>query len=324
MDWLNYNHLLYFWTVAKEGSVTAACQQLHVAQPTVSGQLRRLERALGHKLFQRRGRGLALTEMGQTAFRYADDIFAIGAELTDTLRGRTPRNRLRVRIGVADVLPKLVVHRMLLPLRELPEPVYVTCYEGKLGDLLGRLAVHDLDVVLGDTPVSAYTGLAAYSHRLGESDLVVFGVAALAKRYRPGFPQSLDGAPLLLPTSYTAVRRALDAWFERLDIRPLVRWEFEDSALLQVFGQSGAGLFVAPRIIEREIRAQYGVQVVGRVPAVREQFYAISMERRIQHPAIAALTDAARERLLGAHADVASKRRPPRSAARRSAQGSTE
>lgn len=300
MQRLNYDHLLYFWAVMKEGSVAAACRTLHLAQPTISGQLRVLERSLGHKLFERRGRGLAPTEIGRAVFRYADDIFSIGNELLDVLRGRTPDDRLRLRVGVADVLPKLVVYRMLLPVLALPEKVRVICYEGKHPDLVSRLAVHDLDVVLADIPVTPSMGIAAYSHRLGESSLSVFGASVLARKYRRGFPRSLDGAPILLPTLNTDVRRSLNHWFETQNLRPRVTGEFEDNALLKVFGQSGVGLFVAPGIIEREIREQYKVSVVGRLPEVKEQFYAISMERRIKHPAVAELTHAAKARLSAA------------------------
>jgi LysR family transcriptional activator of nhaA len=298
MHRLNYDHLLYFWTVMKEGSVAAACKSLLLAQPTISGQLRVLERALGHKLFERRGRGLVPTEMGRIIFRYADDIFSIGTELLDAVRGRTPDDRLRLRVGVADVLPKLVVYRMLLPVLSLPEKVRVVCYEGKHPDLVARLAVHDLDVVLGDAPVAPYAGIAAYNHRLGESSLRVFGTATLARKFRRGFPRSLDGAPFLLSTPNTAVRRSLDHWFESEHLRPRVAGEFEDSALLKVFGQSGVGLFVAPGLIEAEIRTQYNVKVVGRLPTVKEQFYAVSMERKIKHPAVVVLTDTAKARLF--------------------------
>lgn len=294
MQRLNYDHLLYFWTVVKEGSVAAACKSLLLAQPTISGQLRVLERALGHKLLERRGRGLVPTEMGRTIFRYADDIFSIGSELMDAVRGRNPDDRLRLRVGVADVLPKLVVYRMLLPVLSLPENVRVVCYEGKHPELIARLAVHDLDVVLGDTPVAPYAGVAAYNHRLGESSLMVFGTANLARKFRRGFPNSLDGAPFLLSTPNTAVRRSLDHWFESERLRPRVAGEFEDSALLKVFGQSGVGLFAAPGLIETEIKMQYNVMVVGRLPKVKEQFYAASMERKIKHPAVAVLTNVAR------------------------------
>lgn len=297
MEWLNYHHLRYFWTVAKEGSVGAAAKRLHLAQPTVSGQIRLLERSLGQKLLERSGRGVALTEMGRVVFRYADEIFAMGSELLDAARGRAPRSQLRLRVGVADVLPKLVVYRMLLPVLSLPEELRIECYEGKPAELVARLALHDLDVVLADAPVPPQSGTRVFNHRLGESGLAVFGAPAIASRYRRGFPASLAGAPFLLPTGNTSVRRTLDHWFESRGIRPHIRGEFEDSALLKVFGQSGGGLFVAPTVIGGEVRAQYGVRVVGRLEGAAEQFHALSMERRIKHPAVTVLTDTARRRL---------------------------
>lgn len=297
MDRLNYHHLRYFWTVAKEGSIAAACKRLHITQPTISGQVRELETALGQRLLERSGRGLALTEAGRLVFRYADDIFAMGGELLDAVTGRMPSHEQRLRVGVVDVLPKLVAYRMLLPVLRMPERTRLVCFEGKPSDLLGRLALHDLDVVLTDTPVPPHTGVRAYSHRLGESGLAVFGAPSLASRHKAGFPASLDGAPFLHSTPTTALRRTLDHWFEVHGVRPVVAGEFEDSALLKIFGQSGAGLFAAPTFIEREIRAQYGVRLVGRLSGAKEQFYAISMERRIKHPAVSVLTDTARTRL---------------------------
>lgn len=294
---LNFSHLLYFWAVAKEGSIAAACRRLHVAQPTISGQLRLLERALGHRLLERSGRGLALTGMGATVFRYADDIFSLGAELLDTVRGQAGPGPRALRVGVADVLPKLVVYRMLRPVLAAPEGIRLSCLEGKPPDLIARLVSHELDVVLTDTPVPPYSGIRAFSHRLGESGLAVFGTSRFATRHRRKFPESLHGAPLLLPTSSTTVRRTLDHWFEARGIRPVVKAEFDDSALLNVFGQSGIGMFVAPTIIEAEVRSQYDVRLVGRLPGLAEQFFAISMERTIRHPAVVHLTDVARARL---------------------------
>lgn len=295
---LNYHHLRYFWAVAKEGSIAAACARLRITQPTISGQVRELEAVLGQKLLERAGRGVRLTEAGRLVFRYADDIFAMGSELVEAVRGRAPAGEQRVRVGVADVLPKLVVYRMLVPVLRMPERMRLVCYEGKPGELLNRLAVHDLDVVLGDTPVPPHAGVRAFSHRLGESGLTVFGTPALARRYKPGFPASLDGAPVLLSTPNTAVRRTLDHWFESRGVRPMVAGEFEDSALLKIFGQSGVGLFVAPSFIEREIRGQYAVRVLGRLAGATEQFYAISMERKIKHPAVTVLTASLRQRLI--------------------------
>lgn len=307
MDLLNYHHLRYFWAVAKEGSVAAAAKRLRVTQPTISGQIRALESVLGHRLFERSGRGLALTDAGRLVFRFADDIFEIGSELLDAVRGRSPRGRLRLNIGIADVLPKLVVYRLLLPVLTMRETPHLMCFEGKPPDLMSRLAAHELDVVLTDTPVSPV--VKAFSHRLGESGLAVFGSLPLARRIRAGFPESLHGAPMVLPTPNTVLRRRLDLWFDRTGIRPDIRGEFEDSALLKVFGQSGIGLFVAPGVIASEVRSQYNVSLIGWIPGVREEFYAVSMERRIKHPAVAMLTDAARQRLLAKEGGDAGTRR---------------
>jgi len=298
LDWLNYHHLLYFWVVAREGTIAAACEQLHVAQPTISAQLRKLEQALGHKLFERSGRHLVLTETGRVVYRYADEIFTTGRELLDTLKGRPTGSPLRLRVGVADMVPKLVAHRLLAPAFSLPEPVQVICFEGKPPELLGRLARHELDVVLSDSPAGAQEGVRAYNHALGECAVSLFGRADRAAGYRRRFPRSLEGAPMLLPTANTMLRRALEHWFDAEGIRPIVVGEFEDSALLKVFGQQGVGLFPGPAVMEKEIQRQYQVRVVGRLEAVREQFLAISMERRVKHPAVLAITDTARTRLF--------------------------
>jgi LysR family transcriptional activator of nhaA len=298
MDWLNYHHLLYFWTVAREGTIAAACEQLHLAQPTISTQLRKLETALGHKLFRRVGRKLVLTETGRIVYRYADEIFSIGRDLIDTLQGRPTGSPLRFQVGVADVVPKLMTHRLLAPALKLKERIQIICYEGKPTELLGRLAVHELDVVLTDSPASAETGVRAFNHLLGECTVSIFAHADEAAAYRRDFPDSLDNAPMLLPTPNTMVRRAFDHWLDAKGIRPLVVGEFEDSALLKVFGQQGAGLFPGPTAIAREIQKQYGVRLVGEVAEVHERFYAISMERRMKHPAVVAVSDAARARLF--------------------------
>lgn len=298
MEWLNYHHLLYFWTVAREGTIAAACARLHVAQPTISTQLRKLETALGHKLFKRSGRTLVLTETGRVVYRFADEIFSTGRDLMDTLKGRPTGSPLRFQVGVADVVPKLMTHRLLAPALKLKERVQVICYEGKPTDLLARLAVHELDVVLTDSPASAETGVRAFNHLLGECTVSVFAPAEEAARYRRGFPTSLDRAPMLLPTPNTMVRREIDHWFDTVGIRPLVVGEFEDSALLKVFGQQGAGLFPGPTAITREIQRQYHVRTVGEIADVHERFYAISMERRVKHPAVVAVSNAARGRIF--------------------------
>jgi LysR family transcriptional activator of nhaA len=299
VEWLNYHHLLYFYTVAREGSVTRAAQQLRLAQPTLSGQVRKLEQVLDEKLFERQGRNLVLTEMGQVVYRYADEIFTLGRELMDTLRGRPTRRPARLLVGISDAVPKLVSHRLLEAALGLPEPVQLVLREGKGDDLLAALSVQAFDLVITDAPVGPHLKVRAFNHLLGESGVGFFATAALARRYRRGFPKSLDGAPFVLPTENTALRRSLDEWFERTDVRPRVVAEVEDTALLKVFGQHGAGVFPAPDILAPEVRRQYRVQPVGPARGVKERFYAISVERRIKHPAVAAITTAARRELFG-------------------------
>ncbi len=298
MEWLNYHHLHYFWVVAREGSIARASQHLHLAQPTISGQIHALEEALGEKLLTRVGRHLVLTDTGRMVFRYADEIFTLGRELMDTLHGRSTGRPLRLVVGVADVLPKLIAYRILAPALHLAMPVQVICREGKLDRLLADLAVYELDVVLSDAPSDALTRVRAFNHLLGECGMSLFGTTALAARYQPGFPGTLDGAPLLLPTENTMVRRALEQWFVVQNIRPHVVGEFEDSALLTVFGQTGLGMFPAPSAIEAEVQQQYGVEVIGRFDTVRARFYAIAVERKLKHPAVVALSEAARQTLF--------------------------
>jgi LysR family transcriptional activator of nhaA len=298
MEWLNYHHLLYFWTVARLGSVARATEELYLAQPTISAQIRALEESLGEKLFTRIGRNLALTEVGRTVFRYADEIFSLGRELSDTLKGRSVGRPVRFVVGIADVVPKLIAHRLLEPALRLPDPVRMVCHEDKSERLLAELAVHGLDLVLTDAPIGPTVKVRAFNHLLGECGISIFGTAKLATTYRRRFPQSLDSAPFLFPTENTASRRALDQWFEAEKIHPLIMGEFEDNALLKVFGQSGMGLFAGPSVIETEIRRQYGVQVIGRIDAVRERFYAISVERKLKHPAVVAISESARQKLF--------------------------
>jgi LysR family transcriptional regulator, transcriptional activator of nhaA len=294
MNNLNYHHLYYFWTVVKEGTISAACKKLGLAQPTISAQLHSLEEALGEQLFNRVGRNLVLTESGRVVYRYAEDIFLLGRELVDTLQGRPTGRPIRLKAGVADVLPKLVAYRLLEPALHLKEPIQLVCYEGKSSDLLARLSVHELDVVLSDSPIGQEVKVKGYNHLLGECGVTVFGTAKEAEGISD-FPHSLDGAPFLLPTENTSLRRSLNQWFEKNDIHPKVIGEFEDSALLKVFGQRGAGLFAAPSVIEEEIVEQYGVKPLGQLEEVRESFYAISVERKIKHPAVASITQLARE-----------------------------
>jgi LysR family transcriptional activator of nhaA len=297
MEWLNYHHLLYFWLAAKEGSVTAAAVKLRLAQSTVSAQIQQLEGALGAELFTRAGRSIALTEAGRHAFRHAEEIFALGRELVDGLQGRASGRPARLLAGVADTLPKLVAYRLLEPAFRLEEAPLVVCLEGDAEQLLGRLAVHEVDLVLADAPLTAALHVRAFNHLLGETDLTFFAAPALARALRPGFPRSLDGAPVLLPGGRTALRRALEQWFDAARLRPRAVGEFDDSALLKAFGQAGHGAFAAPAAIGPEIERQYGVEAVGRAEGLRERFYAITVERRIRHPAVAAVAEGAR-RLL--------------------------
>jgi LysR family transcriptional activator of nhaA len=299
MEWLNYHHLLYFWVVAKEGSIARATKELRLAQPTISGQIHRLEEVLEEKLFARRGRNLELTEIGRVVFRYAEEIFALGRELQDTLKGAPVGRPLTLLVGVADVVPKLIARRLLEPALKISEPVRLVCREDKPDRLLAELAVHELDIVLADAPVSPSLRVRAFNHLLGECDVVFLATPRLAAAHRRGFPRSLNGAPLLLPTENTALRRSLDQWFTTHGIRPRVVGEFEDSALLKEFGQTGLGIFPAPSVIVDEVRGQYRVRLVGRLEEVRERFYAISVERKLKHPAVVAISQEARERTFG-------------------------
>ncbi|MEO7714086.1 MAG: transcriptional activator NhaR [Gemmatimonadaceae bacterium] len=298
MAWLNYHHLLYFWTVAREGSITRAAGALHLTQPAISAQLRTLEQALGEKLFERRGRHLALTDTGRLVYRYAEEIFSIGRELQETLAGRPTGRPPRLVVGVVDSMPKLMIYRLLEQAVRRAEPVRLVLREGRMDPLLADLAIHAVDVVLSDAPVPPTVRIKAFSHLLGECGVTIFGTPALFKALQRRFPVSLDGAPFLLPMEGTTLRRSLESWFGELDIRPNVVAEIEDSAVLKVFGQAGVGLFAAPTAVEREVQRQYGVRVVGRVEAIRERFYAISVERRIRHPAVLAISTSARRELF--------------------------
>jgi LysR family transcriptional activator of nhaA len=296
---LNYHHLFYFWTVVREGGVTAASRKLRLAQPTVSGQLRALQDDLGVALFHRRGGKLVLTETGQNVFRYCEEIFTLGQELQASLRGRAPARYPRLVVGLADVIPKLIAERLLEPALRLPEEIQLVCQEGRAERLLADLSAQALDVVLTDAPAGPESAIKAYSHLLGESALSIFAPAKLAARLRKGFPRSLNGAPILLPTRDTGSRRALDRFFEEERILPRVRGEFQDTALLTAFGREGLGAFPAPTVIEDEVRRQYKVEVVGRLEEVRERYFAITVDRRLRHPAVKAISETARADLFG-------------------------
>ncbi|WP_309890948.1 transcriptional activator NhaR [Archangium sp.] len=298
MSWLNYHHLLYFWTVARAGSIAKASQQLHLAQPTISAQLKLLEESLGHKLFERQGRRLVLTDVGRTVLRYADDIFRLGNELKNIVNGIPSGQQLRLAVGVTDVIPKLVAERLLQPAFDISPDIRVTCREGPLPQLLASLALHELDVVLADAPSSEPVSIRAFNHPLGKCGVSFFAAPKLAHLAR-GFPRSLDGAPVLLPSDTSSVRRSLDQWFEAQRVHPVIVGDFDDSALLKAFGHRGHGVFATPSIIEDEVCRQFDVSVIGHTDDIETAFYAISVERRLRHPAVVAIAETARSRLFG-------------------------
>jgi LysR family transcriptional regulator, transcriptional activator of nhaA len=297
MEWLNYHHLFYFWKVVRAGGITKACQELRLAPPTVSAQIHSLEERLGEKLLDRVGRSLVPTEMGRIVFRYADDIFGLGLELMDTVKRRPTGKPLRVVIGVDDVLPKEVAHALIAPALRLPGSVRILCHEAGLERLVAELALHELDVVLSDAPVTPSLHIRAYNHPLGECDVAWMANPAIARTLRRGFPKSLEGAPVLLPTDDTAIRRGIDQWFAARGIRPTVVGEFEDYALLQVFGRRGMGAFPALDILEKDLERRHGLARIGPAAGVRARFYAISVEKRVRHPAVAAICAGGRRSL---------------------------
>ena len=298
MEWLNYHHLLYFWTVVREGGVSKAAAKLRLSQPTISAQVKMLEASLGERLLERQGRTLALTEAGRVVYRYADEIFTAGRELQETLKGRPSGRAIQFTVGVANAVPKLIAYRLLRPAIEGPEAVQITCREDHPDQLVAQLAVHALDVVISDTPAPSHVRVKVFNHLLGESGTTFFAAGRLARRIRRRFPRSLNDTPTLLPAVNTALRRALEQWFEAEDLHPPVAGEFEDSALLKAFGESGRAVFPAPTAIEREVCRHYRVAVVGRAPSVRERYYAISAERRLKHPGVLAITATARTELF--------------------------
>lgn len=297
MDWLNYHHLYYFWTVARTGSVTKASSELLLAPPTISAQIKRLEDSLGEKLFERSGRRLVLTEEGRLAFRYAEEIFAAGREMQDALKGRPTGRPAKLLVGVADVLPKIIVHRLLEPAFHLPDPVQLICREDPPDRLLADLATQGMDLVLTDSPMGPAMRVRAFNHLLGECGVAFYAERRLASRYRRGYPRSLDGAPLLLPTESAALRAELDQWFQTSGVRPRVVGEFDDFSLLRTFAEKGLGIFASPLVLDREMR-RYRLARLGRVQNVRARFYGISVEKRLKNPAVVAICETARRHLF--------------------------
>lgn len=289
MDWLNFHHLRYFWTVAHEGGVRAAAARLHVSAPSISAQVRELEEALGERLFRRSGRRNVLTDAGQVTLRYADEIFGLGSELMNAVKQRPTATALRLHVGVADSFPKLVTQQVLEPVFSLPQPVRLICREGKIEDLLGQLVAHRLDVVLADEPAGGSSNVKVFNHRLAESGVTFCAADRLASGLRKRFPQSLHGAPALLPAEGTGARRALDKWFHNTGITPRVIAEFEDAALMNVMAMDGRGFVPVPTLVDRDAVERFSLKIVGAIDACRQEFFAITAERRLDHPALAAL-----------------------------------
>jgi len=295
---INYKHLHYFWAVAREGGVARASERLHLTPQTISGQLSLLEEYLGVDLFSRVGRNLELTDSGRLVLSYADEIFSLGGELEEVIH-QLPVDRPRLfRVGVVDVLPKSIAHRILQPALMMPEPVHMICREASLDTLLAELTVHRLELVLADRPIPPTVSTRGFSHILGECGVSFFATKKLDNEIKGDFPRRLDGAPLLLPSSGNQLRSRIDWWLDKHRIHPHVIAEFDDSALMKAFGQEGAGIFIAPSAIEAEVEWQYQVMAIGRTEEVREEFYAISVERKISHSAVAAITETAREWLV--------------------------
>ena len=298
MRHLNYNHLLYFHTVAREGSIAKASEVLHITPQTISGQLKLLEESVGAPLFDRVGRGLVLSETGQAVNQYADAIFSLGIELAHWVSQRSSALQDRLNVGIVNSIPKLVAHGVLQVGLELENPVRMVCREDTLQSLLADLAVHRLDLVLSDRPIPIGFGVKAFNHLLGESPISFYGRDDLAAQYSENFPNSLDGAPVLLPMTGSAQRRSLEGWFEEIGVTPEIVAEFDDSALLKAFGEAGAGIFAGPSVIAEEICRMYRMAAIGQTDEITERYYAISPERRLRHESVVLITDTARSDLF--------------------------
>ncbi|NOZ09922.1 MAG: transcriptional activator NhaR [Gammaproteobacteria bacterium] len=292
---INYKHLHYFWVVAKEGGIARASERLHLTPQTISGQLSLLEDNLGEALLTRVGRNLELTEVGRLVLSYADEIYSLGGELEEMVRNLPHGRPLVFKVGVADVVPKSIAYRLLAPALQLPEPVRIVCREGAIDTLLAELVLHRVDLVIADGPIPPGVNLRGFNHPLGDCGITFFATPKLAHKLSKNFPHSLNGTPLLLPGEMTVVRSRLVQWLDGLRIHPRIVGEFDDSALMKAFGQAGAGVFIAPTPITAEVEKQYDVVAVAQTDEVRDHFYAISVERKISHPAVAAITETARE-----------------------------
>lgn len=297
MEFLNYHHLRYFWAVAKEGGLRKAAEKLHVSQPTISAQIAALEDVLEEKLFRRGGRALALTEAGHRVMSYAEEIFSLGQELVDAARQQPFARSLRVHIGITDSLPKLLSYEIIKPIFKLEQPVQALCREGKAADLLGQLVAYRLDIVLADEPAPSSLPIKVFNHLLGECGVTFCGGPKLAATLKRNFPKSMNHAPALLPTSNTALRQSLEKWFLAKAIRPRVVAEFDDAALMKVAAGDGLGFLALPTLVVKEVVARYGLKILGRTEDCRQQFYAISAERKLTHPAVLAITSQARATL---------------------------
>jgi LysR family transcriptional activator of nhaA len=298
---MNFKHLHYFWVTAKAGGVVKAGEQLHTTPQTLSAQIKLLEDRLGRRLFRKNGRQLELTEDGRVALRFADEIFALGGELETALREKrgTREQVLELRVGIEDVVAKSVAYKLLEPALGLDEPVKLICAEGGFNELMAQLALHRIDLVIADEPLTRKLSVKAFNHKLGSSPVSFFAAPELAARLRRPFPQCLDGAPMLVPGGSSSVRPQFDAWLERQGLHPRVVGEFGDGALMKAFGRQGRGVFLSPSVVEDETVRQYGVQVIGHCEEISDDFYAITAERRITHPGVAAITQAARSELFG-------------------------
>ncbi len=296
---INYKHLHYFWSVAREGGIARASERLHITPQTISGQLSLLEEYLGASLFNRVGRNLEITETGRLILSYADEIFSLGNELEEVMHLQLPEGRPQLfRVGVVDLLPKSIAHRILKPAINTADPIRMICKESSLDTLLAELTVHHLDLVLADRPIPHTVSTRGFSHKLGESSISFFATNSLKKQLKGNFPNSLNGAPLLLPSSGTPLRLDLDQWLDKHRIHPQIIAEFDDSALMKAFGQEGAGVFIAPAVIQTEVERQYKVVAIGETNEIKENFYAISTERHITHPVISVVVEVAHESLF--------------------------